>query len=82
MLQKLIIDLSHLSIQQGQDGTLTDVVSFYSVSSKVLNHLVHTGLREAHLLYIAPTATDLADLMEDTLVLAKSVSVTIRIPLI
>lgn len=61
---------------QGHDGTLTGVVSFYSVFSRVLNHPVHTGLRAAYLLYVASTATDLVDLMEDTLVLAKSVSVS------
>ncbi|XP_044034402.1 glycylpeptide N-tetradecanoyltransferase 1-like isoform X2 [Siniperca chuatsi] len=59
-------------VVEGDDGTLTDVVSFYSVSSRVLNHPVHTGLRAAHLLYIASTATDPVNLMEDTLVLAKS----------
>ncbi|XP_030255244.1 glycylpeptide N-tetradecanoyltransferase 1-like isoform X2 [Sparus aurata] len=59
-------------VVQGDDGTLTDVVSFYSVSYKVLNHPVHTGLRAAHLLYIASAAADLMDLMEDTLVLVKS----------
>lgn len=61
---------------QGDDGALTDVVSFYGVSCRVLNHPVHSGLRAARLLYIASTATDLVDLMEDTLVLAKSVSVS------
>ncbi|KAM8729515.1 glycylpeptide N-tetradecanoyltransferase 1-like isoform 1-T1 [Acanthopagrus schlegelii] len=59
-------------VVQGDDGTLTDVVSFYSVSYKVLNHAVHTSLRAAHLLYIASAAANLMDLMEDTLVLAKS----------
>nr|XP_040032348.1 glycylpeptide N-tetradecanoyltransferase 1-like isoform X1 [Gasterosteus aculeatus aculeatus] len=59
-------------VVEGEAGTLTDVVSFYSVSSSVLNHPVHTGLRAARLLYAAGTATDPADLMEDTLVLAKS----------
>ncbi|KAM4524064.1 glycylpeptide N-tetradecanoyltransferase 2-like isoform 1-T1 [Odontesthes bonariensis] len=59
-------------VAEGDDGSLTDVVSFYSVSSSVLNHPVHTGLRAAHLLYIASTATELTKLMEDTLVLAKS----------
>ncbi|XP_070846921.1 glycylpeptide N-tetradecanoyltransferase 1-like [Chaetodon trifascialis] len=59
-------------VVEGDDGTLTDVVSFYGVSFRVLNHLVHTGLRGAHLLYIACTATDPVNLMEDTLVLAKS----------
>ncbi|XP_054860427.1 glycylpeptide N-tetradecanoyltransferase 1-like isoform X2 [Amphiprion ocellaris] len=54
------------------DGALTDVVSFYSVSSRVLNHPVHSGLRAAHLLYVASAATEMTDLMEDTLVLAKA----------
>ncbi|XP_019127492.2 glycylpeptide N-tetradecanoyltransferase 1 [Larimichthys crocea] len=59
-------------VVEGDDGTLTDVVSFYSISFKVLNHPVHTDLRAAHLLYVASTATDVVDLMGDTLVLAKS----------
>ncbi|KAI9536764.1 hypothetical protein NQZ68_031839, partial [Dissostichus eleginoides] len=59
-------------VVQGDDGTLTDMVSFYSVSYRVLNHPVHTDLRAAHLLYITSTATDPVDLMEDTLVLAQT----------
>ncbi|KAM3838366.1 glycylpeptide N-tetradecanoyltransferase 1-like [Diretmus argenteus] len=59
-------------VVQGDDGALTDAVSFYSVSSRVLNHPVHTGLRAAHLLYLVSTATDPVDLMEDALVLAKA----------
>ncbi|XP_053197664.1 glycylpeptide N-tetradecanoyltransferase 2-like [Scomber japonicus] len=68
-------------VVEGDDGTLTDVVSFYSISSKVLNHPVHTELRASYLLYIAPTATNLVDLMEDMLVLAKSNGVDIFIAL-
>lgn len=59
-------------VVEGDDGTLTDVVSFYGFSFRVLNHPVHTGLRAAHLFHVASTATDHVDLMEDTLVLAKS----------
>ncbi|XP_042364555.1 glycylpeptide N-tetradecanoyltransferase 1-like isoform X2 [Plectropomus leopardus] len=59
-------------VVEGDDGTLTDVVSFYAITYKVLNHPVHTGLRAAHLFYVASTATDPVDLMEDALVLAKS----------
>ncbi|KAK9530384.1 hypothetical protein VZT92_011889 [Zoarces viviparus] len=59
-------------VVEGDAGTLTDVVSFYGVSSRVLNHPVHTGLRAAHLLYVAGTTADPVDLMEDALVLAKS----------
>nr|XP_019938578.1 PREDICTED: glycylpeptide N-tetradecanoyltransferase 1-like [Paralichthys olivaceus] len=59
-------------VVEADDGTLTDVVSFYSSSSRVLNHPVHTDLRAAHLLYVASSATDLTNLMEDAVVLAKS----------
>ncbi|XP_054625206.1 glycylpeptide N-tetradecanoyltransferase 2-like [Dunckerocampus dactyliophorus] len=60
-------------VVEGDDGALTDVVSFYRMSSKVLNHPFHKGLRAAHLFYVASNGgTDLAELIEDTLVLAKS----------
>ncbi|XP_071398652.1 glycylpeptide N-tetradecanoyltransferase 1-like isoform X2 [Centroberyx affinis] len=59
-------------VVEAADGTLTAAVSFYSVSNRVLNHPVHTGLKAAHLLYLVSTAADLADLMEDALVLAKA----------
>ncbi|XP_011604445.1 glycylpeptide N-tetradecanoyltransferase 1-like isoform X1 [Takifugu rubripes] len=54
------------------DGTLTGVVSFYSIFSRLLNQPVHTGLKAAHLLFVISTATNLVDLMKDTLILAKS----------
>lgn len=59
---------------QELDGTLTGVVSFYSIFSRLLNQPVHTGLKAAHLLFVISTATNLVDLMKDTLILAKSVS--------
>ncbi|XP_060950480.1 glycylpeptide N-tetradecanoyltransferase 1-like [Limanda limanda] len=59
-------------VVEADDGTLTDVMSFYCSSFRVLNHPVHTDLRAAHLLHVASSATDLTDLMEDALVLAKS----------
>ncbi|KAF6735362.1 Glycylpeptide N-tetradecanoyltransferase 2 [Oryzias melastigma] len=59
-------------VVEGDDGSLTDVVSFYTVTSRVLNHPVHTGLRAAHLLYVISTGTELTDLMGDALILAKS----------
>lgn len=62
------------SLTQGPDGTLTGMVSFYSVFSRVLNHPVHTGLRTANLLHVATIDTDVVDLMEDCLILAKAVS--------
>ncbi|XP_029954300.1 glycylpeptide N-tetradecanoyltransferase 2-like [Salarias fasciatus] len=59
-------------VVEGDSGALTGVVSFYGVSSTVLNHPIHTALRAAHLLYVASTATDQVDLVEDALVLAKA----------
>ncbi|XP_029134939.1 glycylpeptide N-tetradecanoyltransferase 2 [Labrus bergylta] len=65
-------DVIDTYVVEGDDGTLTDMVSFHSTSYKVLNHPVHTGLKAAVLLYVATTATDPGLLLEDTLVLAKS----------
>ncbi|XP_029977678.1 glycylpeptide N-tetradecanoyltransferase 1-like [Sphaeramia orbicularis] len=59
-------------VVESNDGTLTDVLSFYGITSKVLNHPVHTSVRAAHLFYLTCTATDLLALMEDALVLAKA----------
>lgn len=74
LLQWLRIVLLPLFYLQGDDGSLTDVVSFYSVTSRVLNHPVHTALKAAHLLCMASTGSELTDLMGDALILAKSVS--------
>ncbi|XP_061612300.1 glycylpeptide N-tetradecanoyltransferase 2-like isoform X2 [Phyllopteryx taeniolatus] len=60
-------------VVEADDGVLTDVVSFYGISSKVLNHQFHGSLRAAHLFYAASAAGgDLVQLVEDTLVLVKS----------
>uniref|UniRef100_A0A3P9I4L5 Glycylpeptide N-tetradecanoyltransferase n=1 Tax=Oryzias latipes TaxID=8090 RepID=A0A3P9I4L5_ORYLA len=59
-------------VVEDDDGSLTDVVSFYSVTSRVLNQPVHTALRAAHLLCVASTGSELTDLMGDALILAKS----------
>ncbi|KAK5599902.1 hypothetical protein CRENBAI_013752 [Crenichthys baileyi] len=59
-------------VVEADDGTLTDMVSFYTISSRVLNHPVHTDLRAACLLCVVGNTTGVAELMQDTLVLAKS----------
>lgn len=59
-------------VVEAVDGALTAVVSFYSSSSRVLNHPVHTDLRAAHLLCVASSGPDPTDLVEDAVVLAKS----------
>ncbi|XP_062331124.1 glycylpeptide N-tetradecanoyltransferase 1-like isoform X3 [Osmerus eperlanus] len=59
-------------LPEGSDGALTDLVSFYTVTSKVMNHPVHSFLRVAHCFYCVSTNTVLPELIEDTLVLAKT----------
>ncbi|KAG7246648.1 hypothetical protein CRUP_001229, partial [Coryphaenoides rupestris] len=68
-------NVMHSYVVEASDGTgLTDLVSFYTITTQVLNHPLHQQLGEARLLYCVATATDPVDLIEDTLVLAKAVS--------
>ncbi|XP_046888730.1 glycylpeptide N-tetradecanoyltransferase 1-like isoform X4 [Hypomesus transpacificus] len=64
--------LKLLCLPEGSDGALTDLVSFYTVTSRVMNHPVHSFLRVAHCFYCVSTNTVLPELIEDTLVLAKA----------
>lgn len=64
---------------QGFGGVLTDMVSFYTLSSTVLNHLTYRSLKAAYALYTVTTATPLQQLMEDVLVIAKAVSLSIYV---
>ncbi|XP_076856296.1 glycylpeptide N-tetradecanoyltransferase 1b [Brachyhypopomus gauderio] len=59
-------------VVEGPDGVITDVVSFYTMSSTVLNHLVHRSLKAAYALYTVATATPVQQLMEDVLVISKA----------
>ncbi|XP_048035462.1 glycylpeptide N-tetradecanoyltransferase 1b [Megalobrama amblycephala] len=53
-------------------GTVTDMVSFYTLPSTALNHPVHKGLKAACGLYCISKATPLLQLMEDTLIICKA----------
>jgi len=55
-------------------GTVTDMVSFYTLPSTALNHPVHKDLKAACVLYCISKATPLLQLMEDTLIICKAVS--------
>ncbi|XP_017548671.1 glycylpeptide N-tetradecanoyltransferase 1b isoform X3 [Pygocentrus nattereri] len=59
-------------VVEGADGVITDMVSFYTLSSTVLNHLAHRSLKAAYALYTVTTATSLQQLIEDILVKAKA----------
>lgn len=64
-------------ILQGLGGVITDMVSFYTMSSTVLNHITHRSLKAAYALYTVSTATPLQQLMKDILIIAKAVSISI-----
>ncbi|XP_061665833.1 glycylpeptide N-tetradecanoyltransferase 1-like [Syngnathoides biaculeatus] len=60
-------------VGEAGDGGLTGVVSFFGVSSKVLNHQLHSSLRAAHLFCAASAAGgDLVRLVEDALLMLKT----------
>uniref|UniRef100_W5KFS1 Glycylpeptide N-tetradecanoyltransferase n=1 Tax=Astyanax mexicanus TaxID=7994 RepID=W5KFS1_ASTMX len=59
-------------VVEGTDGTITAVMSFYTMSSIVLNHLVHRRLKAAYALYAVTTATPVQQIMEDILIIAKA----------
>ncbi|XP_043109172.1 glycylpeptide N-tetradecanoyltransferase 1b isoform X2 [Puntigrus tetrazona] len=59
-------------VVESMAGTITDMVSFYTRPSAVLNHPVHKGLRAACVLYCISKATPLLQLMEDILIICKT----------
>ncbi|XP_031417205.1 glycylpeptide N-tetradecanoyltransferase 1b [Clupea harengus] len=59
-------------VVESPEGVLTDLLSFYTLTSAVLNHPVHRSLKAAFCFYYAHTATPLPRLMEDVLHLAKA----------
>ncbi|XP_063076778.1 glycylpeptide N-tetradecanoyltransferase 1b [Engraulis encrasicolus] len=62
----------HTYVVESTEGVVTDLVSFYVLSSVVLNHPVHRSLKAAFLYYYAHTCTPLAQLLEDAMILAKA----------
>jgi glycylpeptide N-tetradecanoyltransferase len=74
----------HLSVREGvvysyvvedpdAPGSITDFVSFYSLPSTVIQgHGGHDTLRAAYSYYNVPAKTDIKQLMEDALILARS----------
>ncbi|PNW81548.1 hypothetical protein CHLRE_06g251100v5 [Chlamydomonas reinhardtii] len=53
-------------------GSLTDVVSFYTLPSSILGHPQHTELKAAYLYYTASTATPLKQLVNDAMAVAAA----------
>ncbi|XP_076153971.1 glycylpeptide N-tetradecanoyltransferase 1b [Alosa pseudoharengus] len=65
-------DVIDTYVVESPEGVVTDLLSFYTWSSVVLNHAVHRRLKAAFCLYYAHTLTPLPQLMEDVMVLAKA----------
>ena len=51
-------------------GTLTDLVSFYTLPSTILGHPEHSELRAAYMYYTVPNTVPLKQLLQDAMILA------------
>lgn len=65
-------DIVDSYVVEGENQTLTDFVSFYSLPSTVMHHAVHKVLRAAYAFYSVATSVPLVDLMQDALVITKN----------
>lgn len=60
-------------VEDPETHLITDMASFYSLPSSILNHPKYQTLNAAYSWYIASTKTPLAQLMKDILILACKV---------
>eukprot|EP00004_Rigifila_ramosa_P000662 TRINITY_DN10694_c0_g1_i1.p1 TRINITY_DN10694_c0_g1~~TRINITY_DN10694_c0_g1_i1.p1 ORF type:complete len:453 (-),score=118.22 TRINITY_DN10694_c0_g1_i1:46-1404(-) len=58
-------------VEDPASGVITDVISYYTLSSTVLGNDKHKTLRAAYCYYYATTKTPLEQLMNDMLIVAK-----------
>merc|ERR1719401_3145891 len=56
----------------GEEGPITDFVSYYHLHSSVLGNPHHSTLRAAYAFYNVATSMDLTELMRDALILARN----------
>ncbi|XP_065053130.1 glycylpeptide N-tetradecanoyltransferase 2-like [Rhopilema esculentum] len=68
MPQKDIIDCY---VVENENGEITDMISFYTLPSTVMNHPSYNLLKAAYSFYNVSTKTPLVDLMNDALIIAK-----------
>jgi N-myristoyl transferase len=54
--------------------SVTDMVSYYTLPSTVMNHEVHKSIKAAYSFYNVSFKTKWVDLMQDALITAKNVS--------
>ncbi|KAI3437841.1 hypothetical protein D9Q98_000287 [Chlorella vulgaris] len=65
-------DVVHSYVVEGPDGTLTDLLSFYTLPSSIIGNDQYDSLKAAYMFYTVPGATPLPQLMNDALILAHS----------
>lgn len=58
-------------VVEGESGQITDLTSFYSLPSSILNDSPYDTLRAAYMYYTVPGTTPLAALVKDALIMAK-----------
>lgn len=68
--QEMVIDA--FVVEEKEGGTLTDMVSFYTLPSSILGHPEHTELRAAYMYYTVPGVTPAKDLLNDAMIVARS----------
>jgi glycylpeptide N-tetradecanoyltransferase len=59
-------------VLENSDGVVTDLISFYSLPSSVLNHDVHKTLNAAYSFYNVANSLSYKDLIKNALILAKN----------
>jgi len=65
----------HILLQVG--GVISDFVSFYTLPSTVMHHPLHKTLKAAYAFYNVSTRTPWFELMQDALIVAKNVSISL-----
>ncbi|KAH7731250.1 N-myristoyltransferase 2 [Aphelenchoides avenae] len=58
-------------VVEAEDGSVTDMLSFYCLPSTVMNHPTHKVIRAAYAFYNVANTVPLLQLMNDALILAR-----------
>lgn len=58
-------------VEDAQTGAITDMISFYTVASTIINHSRYNELKAAYAFYNVSKGTSFENLMYDALILAK-----------
>lgn len=65
-------DIVNAFVVEGRDGEVTDMVSFYTLPSSVMQHPVHKTIKAAYSFYNVAEGSSWVELMNDALIAAKN----------